>query len=187
MKKADPDSPRLTENDKKVLRKIIDYSKIPDSKIAEVIGISPQAVFKVRNKLEGLGIIKGYMPLIDFKKIGIRVLTLLIIRFRSDVWNRYSDDMVSERISKIPYIISAYRVADARASHILLIGFRDTSQKEQFISKMQTKYTNDIEIKDVYTFSVDKIITQSSIGLLNEIINKKDFSEYELFPSVKKN
>ncbi|HLC61700.1 MAG TPA: winged helix-turn-helix transcriptional regulator [Candidatus Nanoarchaeia archaeon] len=187
MQKADPDSPKLTENDKEVLRKIIDHSRIPDSKIAEDIGISPQAVFKIRNKLEVLGIIKGYTPIIDFKKIGIQVLALLVIRLRPDVWNRYSDDLVSERISKIPYIISAYRVADARASHILLIGFRDTSQKEQYLSQIQTRYTNDIEIKEVYTFSVDKIIIQNPIGLLNEIIDKTDFSKYELFPLGKKN
>ena len=79
MQKADPDSPKLTENDKEVLRKIIDHSRIPDSKIAEDIGISPQAVFKIRNKLEVLGIIKGYTPIIDFKKIGIQVLALLVI------------------------------------------------------------------------------------------------------------
>ena len=186
MEKADPESPKLTENDKEVLRKIIEYAKIPDSKIANDIGISPQAVFKIRNKLEDLGIIKGYMPIIDFKKIGIQVLALLVIRIKPEVWNKYSDDLVSERISKIPYIIAAYRVADARASHILLIGFRDTEQKEHYLSEMQTKYTNAIEIKEVYTFSVDKIITQNPMGLLNEIIDKTDFSKYELFPHDKK-
>jgi len=187
MQKADPDSPKLTENDKEVLRKIIDHSRILDSKIAEDIGISPQAVFKIRAKLEQLGVIKGYTPIIDFKKIGISVLAMLVLRLKPDVWNKYSDDVVSERISKIPYIISAYRVADARASHILLIGFRDTAQKEHYLSNIQTKYMNDIEIKEVYTFSVDKIITQNPIGLLNEMIGKKDISEYELFPIGKKN
>ncbi len=187
MEKADPNLPKLTENDKDVLMKIIEHSKIPDSKIADDMGISPQAVFKIRSKLEQLGIIKGYTPLIDFKKIGINVLALLIIRLKSDVWNRYSDDFVSERISKIPHIISAYRVADSRASHILLIGFRDTEQKEQYISDIQTKYNNDIEIKDVYTFSVDKIITQNPIGLLIEMIDQKKNHEYELFSVNRKN
>lgn len=187
MQKADPNSPKLTENDKEVLRKIIEYAKIPDSKIAGDIGISPQAVFKIRTKLEQLGIIKGYMPIIDFKKVGIQVLALLVIRIKPHVWNKYEDYEVSERISKIPYIISAYRVADARASHILLIGFRNTSQKEQYLSEIQTKYTNEIEIKEVYTFSVDKVITQNPIGLLNEVIDKRGFSEYNLFPTDKKN
>ena len=186
MEKADLNSPKLTENDKDVLRKIIAHAKIPDSKIAVDIGISPQAVFKIRNKLEQLGVIKGYIPIIDFQKIGIQILALLIIRLRSNVWDRYSDDLVSERISKIPYIIAAYRVSDVQASHILLIGFRDTLQKEHYISQIQTKYANDIEIKNVYTFSVDKIIIQNPIGLLNEMLDKKDFSKYELFPIDKK-
>ena len=182
MEVPDLDYPKLTENDKDVLRHIIEHAKIPDSKIAEDIGISPQAVFKIRSKLEDLGIIKGYTPIIDFKKIGIHILTLLIIRLKPDVWHRYPDDLVSERISKIPYIIAAYRVFDSKASHILLMGFRDNMQKEQYISYMQTKNANDIDIVDVYTFSVDKIIIQNPIGLLNEIIDMKDFSKYELFP-----
>jgi len=182
MQPADPNFPKLTENDKNVLRKIIDHSKIPDSQIAEDMGISPQAVFKIRTKLEKSGIIIGYTPIINFKKIGINVLALMVIRLKPDVWNRYTDDLVSERISKIPYIISAYRVADARASHILLIGFRDTEQKEHYLAQIQTRYTNDIEIKEVYTFSVDKIIIQNPIGLLNEMIDKTDISKYELFP-----
>jgi DNA-binding Lrp family transcriptional regulator len=186
MKKANPDAPKLTENDKEVLRQIIDHTKIPDSKIAEEIGISPQAVFKIRTKLEELGIIKGYTPIIDFKKIGINALALVVIRLKPAIWEEYSDDLVSERISKIPYIIAAYRVADANVSHVLLIGFRDTSQKEQYVSQLQTKYANSIEIKEVYTFSVDNIITQNPIGLLNEMIDKKDFSTYELFPLNKK-
>ena len=138
-------------------------------------------MFKIRSKLEQLGIIKGYTPIIDFKKIGIHVLALLVVRLTSNVWNRYSDEMVSERISKIPYIIAAYRVADARASHILLIGFRDTQQKEHYLSQIQTKSTSDIELREVYTFSVDKIITQNPIGLLKEMIDKKEISGYDLF------
>lgn len=186
MDKSDPNSPKLTENDKEVLRKIIAHADIPDSKIATHIGISPQAVFKIRAKLEQLGIIKGYAPIIDFKKVGIQVLVLLVIRLKAPVWNKYSDDAVSEHISKIPYLVSAYRVADAQASHILLMGFRDTTQQEQFISQIQTKYMDEIEIKEVYTFSADKIITQNPISLLNEMINKTDFSKYELFPIIKK-
>jgi DNA-binding Lrp family transcriptional regulator len=169
------------------MRHVIEHAKVPDSKIDKDIGISLRVVFKIRNKLKQLGIIKGYTPIIDFKRIGIWTLSLLIIRLKPDVWNRFPDDLVSERISKIPYIIAAYRVADAQASHVLLFGFRDTAQKEHFVSLVQTKYANDIEIKSVYTFSVDKIITQNPIGLLNEIIDKKDFSKYDLFPASKKN
>jgi Lrp/AsnC family leucine-responsive transcriptional regulator len=182
MKKADPNSPKLTENDKDVLRKIIEYSKIPDSKIAGDIGISPQAVFKIRSKLETLGIIKGYTPIIDFKKIGIQIITIAVICIKPEAWTKHSDDYVSDRISKIPYIISAYRVSEVGASHILLLGFKDTAQKEQYMAKLQVKNASELEVKETYNFSVEKIIMQNSMGLLQEIIAKKNFPEYDLFP-----
>lgn len=184
MEKANPSSPKLTQNDKKVLKKIILHSKIPDSKIATDMGISPQAVFKIRNKLEQIGIITGYSPIIDFKKIGINKIGLIILKFKPTIWKNYSEESISERIKKIPYIISAYRIAnDAHASHIILMGFRDTMQREHYLTDIQTKFTNEIEINHIYTFSSESIITQNPIGLLNEIIDKTDFSKYVLFPT----
>jgi len=176
-----PNFPKLTENDKKVLKKIINSKKIADSDIAKTMNLSPQAIFKIRTKLEDCGIIKGYMPIIDFKKIGINVMIILIIRLTSKVWKKFSDNQISERISKTPNIIESYRVADEQASHVLIIGFRDNYQKEQYIAQIQTKFADEIQIKEIYTFSVDKIISQNPLGLLHEIVDKKEFSPDDLF------
>lgn len=181
MDKMDPNFPKLTENDKVVLKKILDSKRIPDSDIAKSMKLSPQAIFKIRSKLENCGIIKGYMPIVDFKKIGINVMTILIIRLTSKAWRKYSDEQISDRMSKTPNIIDAYRVADEQASHVLVLGFRDTRQKEQYITQIQTKFSEEVQIKGIYTFSVDKIISQNPLGLLHEIVNKKEFSPDDLF------
>lgn len=181
MDRMNPDFPKLTENDKTVLKRILDSKKIPDSDIAKAMKLSPQAIFKIRNKLESGGIIKGYMPIVDFKKIGITVMIVLIIRLTSKMWKNFSDDQVSERISKAPYVIDAYRVSDEQASHVLTLGFRDTQQKERYIAQLQTRFAEEVQIKAIYTFSVDNIISQNPLGLLHEIIDKKDFSPTDLF------
>ncbi|RJQ18205.1 hypothetical protein C4573_00600 [Candidatus Woesearchaeota archaeon] len=176
-----PDFPKLTENDKVVLKKILDSKRIPDSDIAKTMKLTPQAIFKIRNKLEHYGIIQGYMPIVDFKKIGINVMMILIIRLTSKIWREFSDDQISDRISRTPYVIDAYRVADEQASHVLLLGFRDTHQKEQYIAQIQTKFAEEVQIKAAYTFSVDKIISRNPLGLLHEILDKKEFSPDDLF------
>lgn len=182
MEPRNPLFPKLTENDKLVLNEILDSKKIPDSDIAKTMNLSPQAIFKIRTKLEDCGIIKGYMPIVDFKKIGINVMTLLIIRLTPKMWDNFSDAQISERISKTACVIDAYRVSDEQASHILILGFRDTNQKEKYIGKIQSKFANEIQIKAIYTFSVDMIISQSPLGLLREIIEKKkEFSTDDLF------
>lgn len=181
LKKANLDLPILTENDRKVLREILDSKKVPDSDIAKTMNLSPQAIFKIRSKLEQSGIIKGYIPIIDYKKIGINLISVFILQLTSNVWGKFTDDQISEKLLDIPYIISAYRVSDEQASHILTLGFRDTKQKEQYFTEIQTKYSEDISIKGVYTFSVDKVLCHNSMGLLREIIDKKEFSPSDLF------
>ncbi|MBI4438495.1 winged helix-turn-helix transcriptional regulator [Candidatus Woesearchaeota archaeon] len=181
MKPARPVTPRLTKNDKTVLKNIIDYAKVSDTEIARRMKISAQAVFKIRNKLERLGIIKGYIPIIDYRKIGIRVMVLLIIKITTEVWNKFTDEQISQKIKRIPHITAAYRVPDSKASHILLMGFRDISQKDNYLTRIQTLFGREVELNEVYTFSVDKIITQNPVGLLYEIIDEKHKQISEFF------
>jgi len=173
--------PRLTKNEQKVLKKIISQAKTPDLKIAQKVGISQQAIFKIRHKLEGVGIIKGYMPIIDFKKIGVETLVVLGIKFTRDVWEKYSEEQISERIQKIPEVIIAYRIPESMISHLLIMGFKDMDSKDRYLMKLQSKYAKEIEIVHVYPFSVDRIIKSNHIGLLNTILDKKESLSNEFF------
>ena len=177
MRKQDINFPKLTKNEETVLRKIIEQAKIPDLEIAEKMGLSQQAIFKIRHKLERVGIIKGYMPIIDFKKIGIKTLVVLGIRFTQHVWEKYSEDQISEKITKIPQVIISYRIPDSNLSHLLVMGFMNTAQKDRYLMKLQTKYSKEVEIVSVYPFSVDRIIKVSDVGLLNVILDKEEFSK----------
>ena len=187
MKKQNVDFPKLTKNDQEVLKNIISHAKIPDTEIAKKMGLSPQAVFKIRNKLEKTGIIKGYTPIIDFKKLGINVMTILVIRLKPDVWDTYTDAEISQRIKEIPYVIEAFRIPESDITHILVMGFRDIKQKDRYMISLQTKFSREIEIKHVYPFSVDRVITQSPVGLLYEILDKKEYPLNEFFLRRKKN
>ena len=173
MEKFDSNFPKLTKNEQIVLKKIIDQAKIPDLEIAKKMGLSQQAIFKIRHKLEEVGIIKGYMPIIDFKKIGIETLVVLGIRFTGQVWDKYSEDQISEKIKRIPQVILSYRIPESSISHLLVMGFKNIEQKDKFLMRLQTKYSKEIIIVHVYPFSVDRIIKTSNVGLLNIILDKE--------------
>ncbi len=177
---------KLNKNDQSVLKSIIQQAKMPDTEIAKKMGLSPQAVFKIRRKLEASGIIKGYMPIIDLKKIGINIMALLVIKLTPEVWEAMPDEVISERIKRIPYVINAYRVPESNVSHILLMGFRDLEQMDRYLIKIQTKFSREVEIKEAYPFSTDRIITQSFVGLLYEILDKREFPLDEFFLKKKK-
>jgi Lrp/AsnC family transcriptional regulator len=163
--------PKFTKNDRAVLKKIIEQAKIPDAEIANKMGLSQQAIFKIRHKLEAAGVIKGYMPIIDFKKIGIETLAVVGIKLTSYIWEKYSEEQISERIQKIPQVITAYRIPESMISHLMVLGFRNMDDKDRYLMKLQSKYSKEVEIVHVYPFSVDRIIKTSHIGLLNTILD----------------
>ncbi|PIZ51071.1 hypothetical protein COY27_04880 [Candidatus Woesearchaeota archaeon CG_4_10_14_0_2_um_filter_33_13] len=181
MQKPNPDLPKLTKNDQEVLKSIVQHAKIPDKEIAEKMNISPQAVFKIRHKLEESGIIKGYQPILDLKKLGIGVMVILVIKLTPEVWEEYSDIEIATRIKQIPSVINAYRILDSKASHVLIMAFRDLAQMDRYLAQIQTKFSREIEIQQIYPLSTNKVITQSPVGLLYEILDKKEFPLDEFF------
>ena len=48
----------LTGNEKKVLMKIIEEGRIADTEMAKSMNISQQGIFRIRRKLEDLGVIE---------------------------------------------------------------------------------------------------------------------------------
>ena len=181
MEKPDINLPKLTRNEKTVLKKIIEQAKIPDLEIGKKMGLSQQAIFKIRHKLESAGVIKGYMPIIDFKKIGIGTLVVVGIKLTSYIWEKYSEDQISERIQKIPQVIIAYRIPESKISHLLVLGFKNIDHKDRYLMKLQNKYSKEIELVHIYPFSVDRIIKTNHIGLLNTILDQKESFSNEFF------
>ena len=181
MDMPDPNFPKLTRNEKTVLKKIIEQAKVPDMEIAQKMGLSQQAIFRIRHKLEKVGIIKGYMPIIDFKKIGIETLVVLGIKFKDPVWEKYSEEQIAEKIRKIPQVIICYRIPESGVSHLLIMGFRNMDHKDRYLMSLQTKYSKEIEIISVYPFSVDRIIKTNNVGLLNIILDKDEFGRNDFF------
>ncbi len=177
MMKPDLNLPKLTKNEQNVLKKIIEQAKIPDMEIAKKMKLSQQAIFKIRHKLENVGIIKGYMPIIDFKKIGIEALVVIGIRFTNYIWDKYSEEEISARIQKIPQVINAYRIPESNISHLLVMGFKNIDDKDKYLMMLQSKYSKEIEVVHVYPFSVDRIIKTNAVALLSTILDyKKAFS-----------
>ena len=119
---------RLTRNDMHVLKQLIGHGRISDSATAEKIGVTPQAVLKIRNKLEEAGIIESYMPKVNYKKLGINAMAWAVVRFLPATWGEYSEEQIREKVRQHRYIIWGCRIPESDATHILLYGFKDMKQ-----------------------------------------------------------
>ena len=121
---------KLTNNEKKVLRKIIEEGRIADTDMAKSMNLSQQGIFRIRRKLEDSGIIEGYYPNINFKKIGINLIQVLGVKVNPIVWKTEKESDIASQLKKIPYLFHAYRITGYDITYMITLGFKNIHQKD---------------------------------------------------------
>lgn len=168
---------KFTRNEGKVLRYLVENAKITDSEIAEKIHLSPQAIGKIRKKLESRGIIKGYHAVIDLEKIGINVIAIAMFKFNIDAFNE-TDDIkqsiesdIAKRIQN-PLIINFYRLPEGDITHIVVYGFKDIDEVDSYFHTLQAKRGYLSELKDLHILSVKSMKKSSPNELIVKLLKE---------------
>ena len=162
---------KLTRNDRRVLKFLIENGRIPDADIARGLNITPQAVGKIRRKLESNGIIKGYSTIVDYKKLGINVLAIALFKFRPESRKTLRERDIDERV-KGPHIIDFYRVPEGDVTHIVTYGFRSLEELDHYFHILQTERGHISEIKKLYILSAKSMRKNSDKELIIRVIDE---------------
>jgi len=162
---------KLTRNDRRVLKILIENGRIPDADIARSLNITPQAVGKIRRKLESNGIIKGYSTIVDYEKVGIHVLAIALFKFTQESRRMLREEDIDERI-KGPHIIDFYRVPEGDVTHIVTYGFRSLEELDHYFHILQTERGHISEIKKLYILSAKSMRKNSDKELIIKVINE---------------
>lgn len=166
---------QLTRNEKKVLKFLIENARITDTEIAKKLNITPQAVGKIRKKLENSGIIEGYTAKINYEKIGINVFAIGLFKFVPEVWKELKGKDIEEDINKRikgEHIIGFYRVPEGDVTHIVIYGFRNLDELDSYFHKLQTERGYISELRKLYILSSKSIKKDSPKDLILKILNE---------------
>lgn len=161
----------LTRNERKVLEFLIKNGRATDTELAEKLNITPQAVGKIRKRLETEGIIKGYTTILDYEKIGINVFAVALFKLVPETWKSFKESDLDERVHG-PNIIDFYRVPEGDVTHIVVYGFRNLEELDYYFHALQTERGHISEIKKLYIFSVKSIKKQSPQDLYINILKE---------------
>jgi len=161
---------KFTENDKKVLKLLLEGGRMSCTEMAEELGITSQAVGRIKEKLEKTGIIKGYTTTIDQQKIGIEVIAIALFKIKTRSWRKADERDVIESMES-PHMIRAYRFPEGDNTHMIVYGFADIKEMDGFFHALQTDKGESAELKKLYVMSTDSIMKDSENELLIEMID----------------
>lgn len=165
---------KLTLNEKKTLKMLISNGRVSDTEIAKKLRITKQAVGKIRRKLETSGIIKSYLPKLDYGKMGINTFAIGILKFTPKAWEDMGEIGIEDKLTGLPHVIDVYRIPEGSATHIALYGFRDLTELDKYFHTIKTiaSLNQYIEIQKVYVFSHHSLIKNSPSQLFHKIIDE---------------
>lgn len=148
---------KLTLRERQVLNELLKNCKISDQEIARRLKTSRPTVLKIRRRLEAKGLLKGYMPIIDFERLGLNIHAVIFYR-----WKDYSKSKELERVMKfikeLPEIILFVKGEGVGSKTDLIISVhKDLKDYETFIRKLKYECRDSIESVEVFLSSMDGI------------------------------
>ena len=162
---------KLISSEKQVLKFLIENGRVSDREISRKLGITSQAVGKIRRKLESNSIIKGYSTQVDYGKLGINVLAIALFKFTPESRKTLKEGDIEERV-KGSHIISFYRVPEGDVTHIVTYGFRSLEELDHYFHILQTERGHISEIKKLYLLSAKSMRKNSDKELFLKIIDE---------------
>jgi DNA-binding Lrp family transcriptional regulator len=140
--------------------------------MASKLGISSQAVGKIRKKLEG-DVIEGYTVNLNYAKLGITVFAIAVAKLTREGMDKGQLE-VEQELSNIPQVMHIYRIPKVSSTHIIVYGFSDMQDLDRFFysPKMRQQLHKFIETQDLYSFSHNSLLKKNSVQLFQKAIDE---------------
>lgn len=142
---------------------------------AKEIGISPQGVTKIRNKLETSDVIWDYFALLGFHHLGIEKLAIITLQAKPELWEYFTDADLTKILFDNPHILMAARIPESDMSHLMVCAFKDEEQLNTHILRLQTNLARYFEIKKIHHLPLNHFFKYSSAGLLDVALDENTF------------
>ena len=166
---------KLTAREKQVLTELLRDCKISDQEIARRLKTSRPTIFKIRQRLEKNGVIKGYFPFINFEKMNLNLQAVILYR-----WRDYSKTAELEKIIRfiktMPEVILFIKGEGMGSKTDLIISIHeDLKDYERFIRKLKYEWKDNVEGVEVFLSSIEGMskeydLSSPALQKLNERI-----------------
>ena len=120
----------LDDVDRRILNVLHDDARIPNSVLADVVGIAPSTCHGRLRRLQDIGVIRGFYTDVDPAAIGRPLQAMISVSLQSHARGRIRHFI--HEIRKLPQVIDVYFLAGAD-DFILHVAARDTEDLRSFV------------------------------------------------------
>jgi DNA-binding Lrp family transcriptional regulator len=164
---------KLTQNEKQVLKLLLDNGRISDVDMASKLRITTQAVGKIRKKLEEKDVIRGYSCDLDLEKLGLNVFVVSHCTLKDKFWKDLGEVKAIEVVKKDPHTIFTCMPSSSEVSVISIHAFRDTKEMDRYFHLAKVRNHPYEELKKSYAFSSLNLLNSTPKELIKIVLDNK--------------
>ncbi len=146
---------KLTYREKQVLTELIKNCKISDQEIARKLKTSRPTIVKIRKRLEDKGFLKGYTPIVDFKKLGLTIHTVILYRWRDYSKTKELEHVIDFIKSQPEVLLFVKGEGLGSKTDLIICLHKDLIEYETFIRRLKYEWKDSVEGVEVFLSSVD--------------------------------
>lgn len=120
----------LTKQDLAIVRALQRNARIKNAELAELAGMSTTACWNRTRHLEEIGLIRGYVALIDQEKLGLSDTVLIEVtldRHEEEVLARFGEELAA-----LPEVLDAYLIS-GEYDYLIKVAVQGTAGYERFL------------------------------------------------------
>jgi len=120
----------LDDVDKKLVIELLRDARTSLRRLAEEMNVSPATLHNRMNRLIQEGVVRGFVALLDYSKLGYALTSIIMIK----VDGKHIDEFEKE-VANSPNVVSVYDVV-GDYDVILVAKFRDTEELDSFLKQL---------------------------------------------------
>jgi DNA-binding Lrp family transcriptional regulator len=126
----DVQSPELDDVDRRILLTLHRDARMPNSALADAVGIAPSTCHGRIRRLQDLGVIRGYYADIDPAAIGLSLQAMISVSLQANARSKIRNFI--QQIRRKPQVMDVYFLAGAD-DFLLHVAARDTDDLRSFV------------------------------------------------------
>ena len=127
----------LDRYDRQILEVLQQDGRMTNQELADAIKLSPSPCLRRVRHLEDEGLIKGYVALVDAKKLGLTLMAFIGISMDKHTPERF--DAFEKAMASFPEVLECHLIAGQSADYLLKVIVKDMDAYQQFLLNRLTR------------------------------------------------
>ena len=150
----------LDRIDLRILELMQHNGRLSNQELAERVSLSPSPCLRRMRRLEELGVIRGYVALLDPKKLGLGLLAYVSVKLEKR--GKMPMDEFKARVQTWPEVVACYAMT-GEMDYLLRVHVGDLEHFSRFVMEQLLKQPGVVDVKS--SFALERIKDTTALPL----------------------